>query len=327
MAEGLTDTCTSSPTVKELCKALKRVKEWGELGINLKDMNYDVIKEIKEDEKTLEPRKMELFSRWLKLCHTASWEDVVAALESINENTIAKQVTDKYITGKDAGISSMTQVDDTSTIAPDFYSQEAQMESPPFPISENPPRLPEPETGNHGESHGVALYPKQQRSQSVPDPQVHKTESERLIEKFQVGMKLNFEWAEDYKLKIKETEGLKAQLSSKDNDNQKLQSDLKTQVKKSEKLEQQVTTLKQRVCTLEQQLYNTKQELKQRSDAEKELKHIRQELQESKTKEQETEHKTHSKDTKQEQELQNTKRELEETKMQLASACKMETRS
>ncbi len=34
--------------------------------------------------------------------------------------------------------------------------------------------------GNHGESHGVPLYPKQQGSQSVPDPQVHKTESERL---------------------------------------------------------------------------------------------------------------------------------------------------
>ncbi len=176
----------SSPTVKALYKELKGVNEWEELGINLKDMNYDIIKEIKEDERTLEKRKMELFSRWLKHCPKASWEDVVAALESMNENTIAKQVSDKYITGKDAGFSSMTQMDDTSTIEPDPYSQEAHMESLSVPTPENPPaRLPEPETGTHGESHEVPLYLKQRNKTEPDDTQrVHKTENDRLMEKY-----------------------------------------------------------------------------------------------------------------------------------------------
>ncbi len=42
----------SSPTVKALYKELKGVKEWGELGISLRDMKYDVIKEIRKDEVT-----------------------------------------------------------------------------------------------------------------------------------------------------------------------------------------------------------------------------------------------------------------------------------
>ena len=297
MAERLTDT--SSPTVPELCKALKEVKEWEKLGINLKDMKYCVIKEIKEDEKTLETRKMEIFSRWLKLCPNASWENVVAALEEINENTIAKEVTDKYITGKDTGISSMAQVDDTSTTVTD-YSVEPQMESPPV-------SPPEPETG--GESHGVPLIlKKQRRSQSTPDHTqgIQKTEKERFFEMYHTESELKKAWVKECEMKDRELEELRERT---DYEIQKLQADQKTQVKKIEKLEQQVTNIRQENNYLKQQLYNTKQELKQRSETEQELKHVQQELQEA-------EYKMRSKDTKQGQELQNIKRELEETKMQ-----------
>ena len=276
MAERLTDT--SSPTIQELCKELKGVNEWEKLGINLKDMKYDVIKEIKEDEKTLETRKMEIFSKWLKHCPKASWEDVVAALESINENTIAKEVTDKYITDKDTGISSMTQVDDTSKTATDCYFQVAQMESPLVTIP--PVRLPEPETGVHIGSHGM-LYP-QLRSHSFPDHiQVHKTKKERFFETYHTESEPKTARVKIHEIKDRELKNLLA--------------DLKTQVKKSE---QQVTNLRLENITL-------KQELKQRSETKQELKHVRQELQE-------IEHKMH----RQEQELQNTKRELEETEMQ-----------
>ena len=254
-------------------------------------MKYCVIKEIKENEKTLETRKMELFSRWLKHCPKASWENVVVALEEINENTIAKQVTDKYITGKDAGISSMTQVDDTSTTATDYYFHVAQMESP---LATTPPvRLPEPETG--GESHGVPLILKKQRSQSTPDHTqgIQKTEKERFFEKYHTESELKMSWVKECETKDRELEELRAR---KDYEIQKLQADQKTQVRKNEKLEQQVTNLRQENNSLKQQLYNTKQELKQRSKTEQELKHVRQELQEA-------EYKMRIKDTKQEQEL------------------------
>ena len=99
------------PTVSELYEALRDLKQWELFGMHLKGMKFSAISEIDSEHQKIKAKKAHLYDKWLRVCPDASWEDVVAALHKIDENTIAKQVTNKYMTGKNAGISSMTQVD------------------------------------------------------------------------------------------------------------------------------------------------------------------------------------------------------------------------
>lgn len=86
------------PTVAELNKSLKELVKWREFAIYLPGIEYSQTEIIKEDKRDdVVEQKMALYDKWLKTYSDALWDHVVNALEKADENTIAKQVKEKYV--------------------------------------------------------------------------------------------------------------------------------------------------------------------------------------------------------------------------------------
>ena len=85
------------PDVKTLCNELVSVSDWRKLGLNLgvQDYKLDQIERSRSAE-GCDGWKRETFSLWLRRKSSASWQDVVGALQQMGENTVAERIELKY---------------------------------------------------------------------------------------------------------------------------------------------------------------------------------------------------------------------------------------
>ena len=86
------------PDVKTLCNELVSVSDWRKLGLNLgvQDYKLDQI-ERSHSAEGCDGWKRETFSLWLRCTPSASWGDVVGALQQMGEETVAERIEQKYI--------------------------------------------------------------------------------------------------------------------------------------------------------------------------------------------------------------------------------------
>ena len=79
----------------QLVEWLDSLVDWKIFGLYLPAITDDTISKIKVDEKNVSERKIELYSKWLKICPTATWSNVITALERMKENSLAKDIKQK----------------------------------------------------------------------------------------------------------------------------------------------------------------------------------------------------------------------------------------
>ena len=88
----------SRPTVQELHQQLKDLVNWERLAIHLPKITQTDIEIIKrENPNNVISQKQTLFGKWLQLYPNASWDAVVLALEVVDENCLAKQISDQCL--------------------------------------------------------------------------------------------------------------------------------------------------------------------------------------------------------------------------------------
>lgn len=90
----------SGPTVHLLLEELKEVDDWYSLGFEL-TVPVSKLKEIEASCSGVytRRRKIEVLQYWIDSTPTASWEDVISALEKLDHHTLAGQLRSKYVTG------------------------------------------------------------------------------------------------------------------------------------------------------------------------------------------------------------------------------------
>ena len=87
----------SKPTVKELDQYLRDLVHWERFALHLPGIDQtdtDTIKENSRDD--VVDRKLDLYKKWLKVYPNASWDDVIQALEKVEENAIASNLRAKF---------------------------------------------------------------------------------------------------------------------------------------------------------------------------------------------------------------------------------------
>jgi len=89
---------TGKPDMQSLSNALKDVSNWHQLGIQL-GIPTSELRKIEEEYQRADRRKTEALDTWLHQTPSASWSDVVSALQQMGENTVAESVCQKYIRG------------------------------------------------------------------------------------------------------------------------------------------------------------------------------------------------------------------------------------
>ena len=84
---------TDPPTVHELAITLKDLVMWERFALHFPEIETPQIEIIKrESPQAIEDQKIQLFSYLLRMCPSASWEDVIHALETMGENAIASDI-------------------------------------------------------------------------------------------------------------------------------------------------------------------------------------------------------------------------------------------
>ena len=93
-------TLTPERDTAVLCRELISVSDWRSLGLNLgvRDYELDQIRSSNPNEGCSRWRQ-ETISLWLRQTPSASWENVVKALQEMSENTLAERIRWKYIKG------------------------------------------------------------------------------------------------------------------------------------------------------------------------------------------------------------------------------------
>ena len=88
------------PTLKELLEELSKVEKWFMLGIFL-DVPVDQLEKIESShqQRDLERCMIDMLKYWLNNNVSASWKDVIRALERINQLVLAATVKQKYLCG------------------------------------------------------------------------------------------------------------------------------------------------------------------------------------------------------------------------------------
>ena len=79
----------------QLMEWLGSLVDWESFGLYLPAMTDDTISKIEKDKKTVSEKKRALYSKWLRVCPTATWSDVITALEKMNENYLAEKIKQK----------------------------------------------------------------------------------------------------------------------------------------------------------------------------------------------------------------------------------------
>ena len=89
---------TGKPDIRNLSNALKEVCNWYQLGIQL-GVPTSELRKVEDEYQRSDRRKSETLDTWLQQTPSASWSDVVSALQQMGENTVAESVRQKYIGG------------------------------------------------------------------------------------------------------------------------------------------------------------------------------------------------------------------------------------
>ena len=85
-------------SARNLFSELEPVTKWFQLGINLGLQTHRLDK-IRQDYHETDQQMLQMLDVWLRREPNASWLDVVNALEEMEENTVAKNIRQKYIRG------------------------------------------------------------------------------------------------------------------------------------------------------------------------------------------------------------------------------------
>ena len=94
-----TDTrAQPSPDLRILSSELARVSDWHTLGLKL-GLRADQLSVIQINNQAfgVERCKSEMLDKWLRTNPSASWRNVVSALQSMEEHAVANRVMQKYI--------------------------------------------------------------------------------------------------------------------------------------------------------------------------------------------------------------------------------------
>ena len=86
----------SRPTESELDLELAELVNWQRFATHLPDLTRGDIQQIEQDNHDTSRQKLELFGMWLCRCPTASWKDVITALEKAKENVLADIIKKKF---------------------------------------------------------------------------------------------------------------------------------------------------------------------------------------------------------------------------------------
>ena len=86
--------------IATLCNELTSISDWFTLGLNL-GVPYHLLKEVRSNYSVegLGALKQETLVQWLRCTPSASWRDVVGALQQMGENSVAERIQLKYIGG------------------------------------------------------------------------------------------------------------------------------------------------------------------------------------------------------------------------------------
>ena len=87
-------TLDDKPDVPLLIQWLQPLVNWKQFGMCLPGMSEHDVSRIEDENAKIEDRKLALYSKWLSINPNATWNDVIAALTSLNENTLAQNIKD-----------------------------------------------------------------------------------------------------------------------------------------------------------------------------------------------------------------------------------------
>ena len=85
-------------SARNLFSELEPVTEWFQLGIKL-GLQVHKLNKIRQDYHGTDQQMLQMLDLWLRRTPSASWLDVVNALEEMEENTVARNIRQKYIRG------------------------------------------------------------------------------------------------------------------------------------------------------------------------------------------------------------------------------------
>ena len=85
--------------VRNLSNELSAVTGWYPLGIKLGIPSHELGKIEQNYSSDIDRRMIETLKLWLRYTPSASWKDVVIALQRMGENALAERIRDKYIEG------------------------------------------------------------------------------------------------------------------------------------------------------------------------------------------------------------------------------------
>ena len=81
-------------TERELCDKLRDLVKWEVFALYLPGIRQTHIEVIKHNNPLdVDQQKQALFAKWLRVCPKACWNDVILALEKVDENTIVAEIT------------------------------------------------------------------------------------------------------------------------------------------------------------------------------------------------------------------------------------------
>ena len=85
-------------TMKTLCDGLKTINDWNKIVRIMMELNVENhrLEAIKADDVTIEERKRNSFSLWLKQTPNANWDSIINALRVVGEMTLAEELDRKY---------------------------------------------------------------------------------------------------------------------------------------------------------------------------------------------------------------------------------------
>ena len=85
-----TPSVASRPTERELDLELVELVHWQKFATHLPDITRTDIEEIKvNNPQNVKQQKLDLFGTWLRKSSDATWNDVISALEKVEEKRLA----------------------------------------------------------------------------------------------------------------------------------------------------------------------------------------------------------------------------------------------
>ena len=86
---------SGKPSLRDLLLHVK-VTEWYHLGVEL-DIEYHILQDIQADTRgDCNASRQQMFEKWLRSSNTPTWRVIIEALNAIGEQTVAKELQDKF---------------------------------------------------------------------------------------------------------------------------------------------------------------------------------------------------------------------------------------